>query len=93
MKKILLAIVLMIATSVATAHEIRYFNLPQVQRTVSYLNQQNEVMIYCGYSDEIPTYALVNEFWAERLNSAYYEIWIYAFDAYTGEVLDLDYDD
>jgi hypothetical protein len=42
-------------------------------------------MIYCGYEYELPTYVLINEVWAEQISSSFYEIWLYGYDAYTGE--------
>lgn len=79
-----LAVMLAMAASVS-ATSVLYFTRSQAERAVSYLNRQNELMIYCGYDYEIETYVLLNEVWAERVNSAYYELWIYGYDAYTGE--------
>ena len=79
-----LAVILMMGLT-ASAHSIRYFTESQAVRTVRYLNAQNEMMIYCGYDYEIETYVLINEVWMERVNSAYYEIWVYGYDAYTGD--------
>ena len=79
-----LAVILMMGLT-ASAHSIRYFTESQAIRTVRYLNAQNEMMIYCGYDYEIETYVLINEVWMERVNSAYYEIWVYGYDAYTGD--------
>ena len=85
MKRIaIIAVTLLLGMSVS-ARSIRYFTLPQAERTVSYLDRQNELMIYCGYDYEIETYVLVSEVWMERVNSSYYEIWLYGFDAYTGD--------
>lgn len=69
----------------ASATSVLYFTRSQADRAVSYLNRQSELMIYCGYEYEIETYVLLNEVWAEKVNSAYYELWIYGWDAYTGE--------
>ena len=86
MKRIAIIVVMMLAMSLpASAASIRYFTYPQASRTVQYLNAQREMMIYCGYDYEIETYVLVNEVWMERVNSAYYEIWVYGWDAYTGD--------
>ena len=79
-----LAVILMMGLT-ASAHSIRYFTESQAIRTVRYLNAQNEMMIYCGYDYELETYVLINEVWMERVNSAYYEIWVYGYDAYTGD--------
>ena len=79
-----LAVILLLGLS-ASASSIRYFTLSQATRTVRYLNAQNEMMIYCGYDYEIETYVLINEIWMERVNSAYYEVWVYGYDAYTGD--------
>lgn len=79
-----LAVMLAMAASVS-ATSVLYFTRSQAERAVNYLNRQNELMIYCGYDYEIETYVLLNEVWAERVNSAYYELWIYGYDAYTGE--------
>ena len=86
MKRIAIIVVMMLAMSLsASAASIRYFTYPQASRTVQYLNAQREMMIYCGYDYEIETYVLINEVWMERVNSAYYEIWVYGWDAYTGD--------
>ncbi|MCR4812490.1 MAG: hypothetical protein K5867_07890 [Bacteroidales bacterium] len=72
-------------TMSVSASSIRYFTFSQAQRTIRHLDAQTELMIYCGYEDEIETYVLVNEVWAEKVNSQFYEIWLYGFDAYTGD--------
>ena len=85
MKKIVLMLALMIATMTVAANNILYFSYNQAARTVACLNSQDELMIYCGYEDELPTYVLINEVWAEQISSSFYEIWLYGYDAYTGE--------
>ena len=85
MKRIAIIVVMALMSLTASANSVRYFTLPQAQRTVRYLNAQNELMLYCGYDYEIETYVLINEVWMERINSAYYEIWVYGYDAYTGD--------
>ena len=85
MKKIVLMLAMMIATMTVSASNILYFTYNQAVRTVTCLNNQNELMIYCGYPDELPTYVIINEVWAEQISSSFYEIWLYGFDAYTGE--------
>lgn len=85
MKRIAIVAVMVLMSLAATARSVHYFTFSQASRTVSYLNAQNEMMIHCGYDYEIPTYVLVNEVWMERVNSAYYEIWVYGYDAYTGD--------
>ena len=85
MKKIVLALALMLATFAASASNTLYFTYNQALRTVTLLNNQNELMIYCGYADELPTYVLLNEVWAEQISSSFYEVWLYGYDAYTGE--------
>jgi hypothetical protein len=85
MKKIVLILALMMATFTVKANNILYFTYNQAARTVACLNSQDELMIYCGYEDELPTYVLINEVWAEQISSSFYEIWLYGYDAYTGE--------
>ena len=85
MKKIVLALALMMATLTVAADNILYFTYNQAARTVACLNRQDELMIYCGYEYELPTYVLINEVWAEQISSSFYEIWLYGYDAYTGE--------
>lgn len=85
MKRIAIVAVMVLMSLAATARSVHYFTFSQASRTVSHLNAQNEMMIHCGYDYEIPTYVLVNEVWMERVNSAYYEIWVYGYDAYTGD--------
>ena len=85
MKRIATLAVILLMGLTASAHSIRYFTYGQAERTVRYLNAQNEMMIYCGYDYEIETYVLINEVWMERVNSAYYEIWVFGYDAYTGD--------
>ena len=85
MKRIAIIAVTILMSLTASAHSIRYFTYSQATRTVEYLNRQQEMMIYCGYDYEIETYVLINEVWMERVNSAYYEIWVYGWDAYTGD--------
>ena len=70
---------------VASASSVRYFTRPQAKRVAATLDAQNELMIYCGYEYELATYVIINEVWAEPVNSKYYEIWLYGYDAYTGE--------
>jgi len=85
MKRIAFLAVMMAWAISASATSVLYFTRSQADRAVSYLNRQSELMIYCGYEYEIETYVLLNEVWAEKVNSAYYELWIYGWDAYTGE--------
>lgn len=85
MKRLAIIVVMALMSLTASANSVRYFTLPQAQRTVRYLDAQNELMLYCGYDYEIETYVLINEVWMERVNSAYYEIWVYGYDAYTGD--------
>lgn len=85
MKKIVLILALMMSTITVKANNILYFTYNQAARTVACLNSQDELMIYCGYEDELPTYVLINEVWAEQISSSFYEIWLYGYDAYTGE--------
>ena len=85
MKRIAILMVMALMSFAAVAAPIRYFTKSQATRAVSYLNAQNELMIYCGYDYEIETYVLLNEVWAERVNSSYYELWVFGYDAYTGE--------
>lgn len=85
MKRIAFLVVMMAWAITASATSVLYFTRSQADRAVSYLNRQSELMIYCGYEYEIETYVLLNEVWAEKVNSAYYELWIYGWDAYTGE--------
>ena len=72
-------------TLAASANSVRYFTRPQAARVANTLDAQAELMIYCGYEYELATYVIINEVWAEPVNSKYYEIWIYGYDAYTGE--------
>lgn len=85
MKKIVLVMALMLSALVASASETLYFTYNQSIRAVTLLNNEDELMIYCGYEDELPTYCLVNEVWAEQISSSFYEIWLHGYDAYTGE--------
>lgn len=85
MKKIVIMLAMTLAMMTAAASNTLYFTYNQALRSVSFLNNQNELMIYCGYEDELPTYVIVNEVWAEQISSSYYEIWLYGYDAYTGE--------
>jgi hypothetical protein len=85
MKRIALIALMMLVTLGASARSIHYFTYSQATRTVDYLNRQNELMIYCGYDYEIETYVLISDVWMERVNSSYYEIWLYGYDAYTGD--------
>ena len=85
MKRIAIIVVMVLLSLGASARSIHYFTYSQASRTVNYLNSQRELMIYCGYDYEIETYVLISDVWMERVNSAYYEIWIYGFDAYTGD--------
>lgn len=85
MKRIALIVVMALLSLEVSARSVHYFTYSQATRTVSYLNAQNEMMIYFGYEYELPTYVLVNEVWMERVNSSYYELWVYGWDAYTGD--------
>ena len=85
MKRIAIIVVMVLMSLGASARSIHYFTYSQAARTVNYLNTQREIMIYCGYDYEIETYVLLNEVWMERVNSAYYELWIFGYDAYTGD--------
>ncbi len=85
MKKFFLTLVLIAASIAANANAVRYFTRPQAVRVTAALDAENELMIYCGYEYELATYVIVNEVWMEPVNSKYYEIWLYGYDAYTGE--------
>lgn len=85
MKRIAILVVMALLSLEVSARSVHYFTYSQAVRTVSYLNTQNEMMIYFGYEYELPTYVLINEIWMERVNSSYYELWVYGWDAYTGD--------
>ncbi len=85
MKKLILTLMMVMTVFAASANSVRYFTRSQAARVANTLDAQNELMIYCGYDYELATYVIVNEVWAERVNSKYYEIWLYGYDAYTGE--------
>jgi len=85
MKRIAFIVVMTLASLAASAAPIRYFTYAQAKRTVNHLNAEREMMIYCGYDYEIETYVLINDVWMERVNSSYYELWVYGYDAYTGD--------
>ena len=85
MKRIATLVVIIMMSLGASAHSVRYFTQSQASRTVRYLNAQNEMMIYCGFDYEIETYVLICDIWMERVNSAYYEVWVFGYDAYTGD--------
>ena len=85
MKKLIVILALMIAGLSVSANSVRYFTRSQAARVSKALDAQSELMIYCGYEYELATYVIVNEVWAEPVNSKYYEIWLYGFDAYTGD--------
>ena len=85
MKKFILTLLLTLATLAASANSVRYFTNQQAARVAATLDAQNELMIYCGFEYELATYVIVNEVWAEAVNSKFYEIWLFGFDAYTGE--------
>ncbi|MCR5066146.1 MAG: hypothetical protein K6A67_10350 [Bacteroidales bacterium] len=85
MKKLILTLALIAMTLAASANSARYFTRPQAIRVANTLDAQSELMIYCGYEYELATYVIINEVWAEPVNSKYYEIWLYGYDAYTGE--------
>ena len=85
MKRFAIIVVMTMLGFAAWARPIHYFTLAQAERTVRMLNGQNELMIWCGYDYEVETYVLVSEVWKERVNSAYYEVWVYGWDAYTGD--------
>ena len=85
MKRIAILVALALLSLEVSARSVHYFTYSQATRTVSYLNAQNEMMIYFGYEYELPTYVLINEVWMERVNSSYYELWVYGWDAYTGD--------
>lgn len=85
MKRLLFVLLFAMAAWSASASSVHYFTLAQSNRVVRYLNSQDELMIYCAYANELETYVLLNDVWAEPVNSRYYEIWIYGYDAYTGE--------
>ena len=85
MKKLILTLALIAMTLAASANSARYFTRPQAIRVANTLDAQSELMIYCGYEYELATYVIINEVWAEPVNSKYYEIWLFGYDAYTGE--------
>ena len=85
MKKLILTLALVAMVLAASANSVRYFTRPQATRVAKALDAQAELMIYCGYEYELATYVIINEVWAEPVNSKYYEIWLYGYDAYTGE--------
>jgi hypothetical protein len=76
---------LAVLTLSVSAKSVRYFTRPQAVRVSNALDAQAELMIYCGYEYELATYVIINEVWAEPVNSKYYEIWLFGYDAYTGE--------
>ena len=85
MKRTAIIALMLLAGLAAGARTIHYFTRSQAERTVRCLNAQDELMLYCGYDYEIETYVLVSDVWMERVNSAYYEIWLFGWDAYTGD--------
>lgn len=87
MKKLLLALAFFAASVTLYANPICYFTFSQARRTLNFLSEQNELVIFCGHQYELETYVIVSDVWIERVNSRYYEIWLYGIDAYTGEDL------
>lgn len=85
MKKMLFTLAFIVACCTLKANPVCYFTYYQAQRTVNYLNHQDELMIYCGYEYELESYVILSDVWAERIDPIHYEIWIYGYDAYTGE--------
>ena len=85
MKRLILTIVFALSAMAVMASSVHYFTYSQATRVTHYLNSQNALMIYCGYENELETYVLLNDVWSERVNGTYYEIWVYGYDAYTGE--------
>ena len=85
MKKLFLTLLMLAAMLSASANSVRYFTRPQAIRVTDALDAQTELMIYCGYEYELATYVIINQVWMEPVNSKYYEIWLFGYDAYTGE--------
>ena len=85
MKKLLLALAFVAASVALYANPICYFTYGQARRTVHFLNTQDELVIYCGHTYELETYVIISDIWMERVNSRYYEVWLYGIDAYTGD--------
>jgi len=85
MKKLILALLFVAAGLALEANPICYFTYSQARRTVLFLNTQNELVVYCGHAYELETYVIVSDVWQERVNSRYYEVWLYGIDAYTGD--------
>ena len=85
MKRFAFIALMMLSVLSANAVPVHYFTRSQAHRAASFLTRQAELMIYCGYDYELPTYVLLNEAWAEPVNATYYELWLYGYDAYTGE--------
>ena len=85
MKKVLLTIAFALIALCSSANSIRYFTASQARRTVDFLNSKNELIIFCGYEYELETYVILNDVWSERAEGNHYEVWIFGYDAYTGE--------
>lgn len=76
---------MIMTVALASANSVRYFTRAQAARVAAELDSHNELMIYCGYEYELATYVIINEVWYEPVNSKYNEIWLFGYDAYTGE--------
>ena len=85
MKRIVIFMALCALALSVKANNIRFFTLPQATRVVAALSVQPELMVYCGYQNELATYVILSDVWYEAINSKYYELWIFGYDAYTGE--------
>ncbi|MBP9990218.1 MAG: hypothetical protein KBT45_02155 [Bacteroidales bacterium] len=85
MKKFLILMTFVVMSLSMSANSILYFTRSQANRCVKFLNAQDEMMIYCGYDNEIETYVIISDIWAERVTNKYYELWVFGYDAYTGE--------
>ena len=92
MKRLIFSFMFMFAALSAMAGSVHYFTRSQAIRVAHYLNTQDEMMIYCGYENELETYVLLNEVWYEPVNSQYFELWVYGYDAYTGEEIFMPFD-
>lgn len=86
MKRLFLALALLVSTVVASALEpVQFFTSGQASRVVNFLNNNPEILIYSG-PDYPAVYVYTTDVWKERCNgTSYYEVWIYGYDINTND--------
>lgn len=68
------------------AQETASLNSNRADSVMAVLGENKEVVLYCGYEDEAPTYMVLCDYWKAG-EGGKFEIWVLGYDLHTGDTV------